>query len=84
MGTVRSPRTEVIVTAASSATSAEMVSLAGLAVTMLPTTVARLRSGGEPTSRHAWASGRPAVRIGAEAMTSAWVTSGPSVTRPPS
>ena len=42
-------------TTASSAHSAEMVSLAGLAVTRLPATVARFRSAGEPTSRQAWA-----------------------------
>ena len=38
---------------ASSAISAEMVSLAGDAVTRLPTTVALLRSWGDPTSAHA-------------------------------
>ena len=54
--------------------------MAGLAVTRLPTTVARLRSAGEPTSRQAWASGRAWASVSAEAMTSLWVTSGPSRT----
>ena len=34
-----------------------LASFAGLAVTTLPTTVARFRNAGEPTSRLAWASG---------------------------
>ena len=54
IGMVRSslPADETV-TSAPSAYRAEMVSLAGLAVTMLPAIVARLRSCGDPTSRQA-------------------------------
>ncbi len=53
IGTCRCASTDSISTDASRATNAEMVSLAGLAVTIFPTTVARLRSWGEPISMQA-------------------------------
>ncbi len=53
IGISRLPPDESMTTFESRATSAEIVSLAGLAVTILPTTVARLRSCADPISRHA-------------------------------
>nr|WP_297633568.1 hypothetical protein [Caldilinea sp.] len=58
-GRVRSPRSRLrTVMRASSANSGAIVSLAGLAVITLPTTVARLRICGAPTSQQARASGK--------------------------
>ena len=57
IGTARRPVDEAMWTSAPSANRAEIVSLAGLAVITLPATVARLRSCGDPISRHACASG---------------------------
>ncbi len=58
--------------------------MAGLAVTRLPATVARLRSAGEPISRQAWASGRARSTTAAEAMTWLCVTRQPRRRRSPS
>jgi hypothetical protein len=77
-GSTRTASAEATCTVAPSAVSAEMVSLAGLAVTMLPTTVARLRSCGEPTSRHACASASASVRHVSFATTSWWVLVAPN------
>ena len=59
MGMTRVRRDSALCTVivASSAVSGTMESLAGLAVMMLPATVARLRICGAPTSQHARASG---------------------------
>ena len=54
-----------------------MVSLAGEAVTTLPTTVARFRSWGDAISRQAWARGRACSTTSREVATLPWVTVAP-------
>ena len=54
-----------------------MVSLAGLAVTRLPATVARLRICGAPTCHEALTNGKARSRSNLDAATALWVTSGP-------
>ena len=80
--TVRSAPLLAMTTIASSASSAEIVSLAGLAVAMLPAIVARLRSCGDPISRQAWASGSATTGSSGCPATSLWVVSAPSRTMP--
>ena len=75
---VRSPRAALrTLTVASSAISGTMESLAGLAVMMLPATVARLRICGAPTSQQARASGKACSTISGLATHWLCVTSGP-------